>query len=213
MTPLRRHRGPQCLTARRRSAASSREHVNRFPERRGAILRPQNGRFLVNHLLPKRSPSVRPLPVDREPPRRANDPRTKAVSISKAPKMAVGTDKRLLRNIFRIFSLSQDAERHAKWPAWRNPPIELRTRGGVRPPLPGGHLLPHPGAWHEPAADCAICGHYSASLTQFATGSPDSKAAGGHSGSLSAGFASVRTRVGRHRMRQAHACGEYRVTR
>ena len=35
--------------------------------------------------------------------------------------MAVGTDKRLLRHIFRIFSLSQDAERHANG-----------QRGGIR---------------------------------------------------------------------------------
>jgi hypothetical protein len=58
--------------------------------------------------------AIGPLAIERQAPRHAHQPGPKPVAIAKLTKAAIRLGKRLLRDVFRILRVSQDAERHPK---------------------------------------------------------------------------------------------------
>jgi hypothetical protein len=52
--------------------------------------------------------------IEREPPRRADQPGAEAIAIAKLVKTAVRAHERILRDIFRVFPMPQHRERHSE---------------------------------------------------------------------------------------------------
>src|SRR5262245_32617033 len=98
-----------------------RQGVDGFPQAcgtiafdRGVLLVAGRATYLRLALFADHPPAIAALPVEREAPGHANEPRPKAAAIAQAMEVTVGLDERFLRDVFGVLPMTQHGERDAE---------------------------------------------------------------------------------------------------